>query len=54
MARKPKKPKAPKKSSSMAVWERYDQRMQDYKRRLKEYQDAPKKKEAIRRKYQSL
>lgn len=52
MARKlPKKPKTPRKSSSLVVWQRFDSRMKDWEKRCREIKAEPAKKEAIARKY---
>ena len=52
MAKKPKKPKQPKASASLAVWQRWDQRMKAWKAKCKAIDDKPAKVAAIKRKYQ--
>jgi len=47
----PKKPKRPKKSQSLSVWQRYDDKMKAWQNKCKEIKEAPKKKEAIAKKY---
>ena len=47
MAKLPKWPKRPKKGSSLAVWERYEQRMKEVAAKRKAIAEAPKKKAAI-------
>ena len=54
MAKLPKWPKRPKKSSGVAVWERYEQRVKDVAAKRKAIKEAPKKKEAIARKADSI
>ena len=49
--KKPRKPKRPKASASLATWQRYDDRMKDWQKRVKEWENEPKKKDAIRRKW---
>jgi len=46
-----KKPKQPKMSSSIAVWQRWEQRMKEYERKKKEKREAPAKKRAIKNKF---
>jgi len=47
---KPKKPKQPKAKASLTVWKNYEARFDAYKKKLKDYLDAPKKIEAIKNK----
>ncbi len=47
MAKLPKWPKQPKRTSSLAVWQRYEQKVKAVKAKRKAIQEAPKKKEAI-------
>lgn len=54
MAKLPKWPKKPKKSSSLEVWARYEQRVKDVAAKRKSIKEAPKKKEAIARKVEAL
>jgi len=49
--RKPKRPKRPKKSSKLSTWQNWDERMRIWKAKIKSIEDAPKKKEAIIKKY---
>jgi len=44
---KPKKPKAPKASSSLAVWENYKKRLQEWKSKLSKIETDKKKKKTI-------
>lgn len=48
---KRKKPKKPKKSSSVTVWKNYEDRMQEWEREVKNAQKAYKDKERIMKKY---
>ena len=52
--RKPKFPKKPKNSSSMAVWERYYERVKMVAAKRKAIDDAPKKKAALQSKVNAL
>lgn len=45
MARKPRKPKAPKTTASVQVWENYYKRLQDWKKRCNKI-EADKKRKA--------
>lgn len=47
MANLPKKPKSPKASASVGVWERYNQRLTDWEKRIKEIQNAKNKKATL-------
>jgi hypothetical protein len=52
--RKPKFPKKPKNSSSMAVWERYYERVKMVAAKRKAIDDAPKKKASLMTKVNAL
>ena len=45
--KKPKKPKMPRKSASVQVWERYTQRVSDWKKRLNKIESDKKKKASL-------
>lgn len=45
--RKPKRPKAPKRSASVAVWERYEKRLKEWKQKLAKMEADKRRKEAI-------
>ena len=50
MARRiPKKPKQPKRGASVAVWERYLERVKNWEKKVKAIKDAPKRKDAIKK-----
>lgn len=48
--KKPKKPKAPKQKASVAVWKKFDAKLTEYSKKLKEFENAPKLKELIKKK----
>jgi hypothetical protein len=50
MRKLPKFPKAPKLSSSLAVWQRYEQRCADVSKKRADIKAEPSKKAAIKRK----
>lgn len=50
MAKLPKWPKKPKQKSSLATWELYEQRVREVAAKRKAIKEAPKKKDAIRKK----
>jgi hypothetical protein len=50
--KQPKKPKKPKLSSSVSVWERFDQRMKDWHKKVADIKNAKRKKETLVKKYQ--
>ena len=43
----PKKPKAPKKSASLRVWENYERRLKDWKQKVSKIESEKKRKAAI-------
>jgi len=45
--KRPKKPKAPRVTASLAVWERYEKRLKDWQNKIKQIDADRKKKEAI-------
>lgn len=52
MAKKlPKAPKRPKRSSSLATWERYDQKVNAWKQKVNAFHAAKRKKESLINKY---
>ncbi len=51
MAKYPKKPRKPKASASIKVWENFEKRMKEWDKKKKEIDAAIKKKEQIRNKY---
>lgn len=54
MARLPKWPKKPKKSSSVAVWENYERRVKEVAAKRKAIKEKPKKVDTIRNRTDSL
>lgn len=54
MAKLKKFPKQPKAKSTLAVWERYEQRCKDVASYNKALKEAPKKKDAIKSRIQKL
>jgi hypothetical protein len=54
MAKLPKWPKKPRKSAGLATWNRYEERVKAVAAKRKAIKEAPKKKEAIARKVESL
>jgi len=51
MAKKPKMPKRPKRSSGIEVWKRYDQRVADWKRKCSKIETDKKTKERLIQKH---
>ena len=49
--KKHKLPKKPKKSAGLAVWERYDQRVKDYHKKIQGIGASEKKRQSIIKKY---
>jgi hypothetical protein len=47
MARLPKKPKAPKRTASLMVWERFKQRVDEWKKKCNSIEAAKKRKAAL-------
>ena len=47
----PKKPRKPKASASLATWERFDQRVKDWHKKVADKKNAKKKKETLIKKY---
>lgn len=47
MAKLPKRPKAPKRSASLTVWERYKQRVDEWKKKCSNIENAKKRKAAL-------
>lgn len=49
--KKPKRPKKPKQSAGVAVWERYSDRVKDWEKRCREIDSDKKKKENLIKKF---
>lgn len=47
MAKLPKRPKAPKRSASLPVWERYKQRIDEWKKKCASIENAKKRKASL-------
>lgn len=47
----PKAPKKPKRSASIKVWENFDKKMADHKKKVSAIEAAKKKKESLIKKY---
>lgn len=47
MAKLPKKPKAPKTTAAIGVWERYEDKLKEHDKKVKKVHDDHKKKQAI-------
>lgn len=55
MAKKlPKKPRKPKTSASYATWERFNQRVSNWKKKCSDIINAKKKKETLIKKFSSF
>lgn len=54
MARKPRKPKAPKMSAGLQTWENYYKRLTDWKKRCNELESNKKRKAALIQKARSF
>jgi len=51
MAKLPKAPKRPKRSASLQTWERYDVRVNDWRKKVSDKQAAIRKKNTLIEKY---
>jgi len=47
MAKRPKKPKMPRITASIQVWERYEQRVKDWRKKIAQIEAEKKRKAAI-------
>ena len=47
----PKKPRKPKASASLSTWERFDQRVKDWRKKVSDKKSAKSKKETLIKKY---